>query len=363
MPVSMSGGSPASGGAYQPWVSVINQIKSIVIEDGVTGPLSIGAFEDCVNTTKITIGKGITEIRNYAFRSTAIISIVIPEQIASIEPNAFQGANRLETVYYNAANCANIGSILDYPPFHKTKTPALKTIVIGDAVTRIPAQIFSGANTVTSLTIGSGVTEIGEHAFADCTALTSIAIPDSVQTIKNFAFRNCNSATSITLGSDLSIVMPGAFSGSKITELTIPENVIRLAGGSFGNSTRLKTVHFNATALAQTDIESPFSDSQLLENMIFGDNVRQIPAAIAKDLTGLFSVTIGRRVNKFNGSDAFQGCLALEEVISNATRPPALDNSQFKGVDKSFVVVRVPEAAVDAYKAANNWKDFTIEAQ
>lgn len=357
MPISMSGGS------HQPWASVKNQIKSVVIEDGVTGTLSIGAFADCVNAAQITIGKGITEIRDQAFRGTAIASIVIPEQIASIGLDAFKGANRLETVYYNAANCSDMGAILDYPPFHKTKTPAIKTIVIGDTVTRIPAQIFSGANTVTSLTIGSGVTEIGGHAFADCTGLPSIAIPDSVQTIRNFAFRNCNSATSITLGRALSTVMPGAFSGSKITELTIPENIIRLAGGSFGDSTQLKTVYFNATAITQTDIESPFSGSQLLENMIFGDNVRQIPAAIAKDLTGLSSVTIGRRVNKFNGNYAFQGCLALEEVICNATRPPALSNGQFGGVDKSYVVVRVPEAAVNAYKAANNWKDFTIEAQ
>ena len=363
MPVSMSGGSPASGGAYQPWVSVLNSITSVVIEDGVTGTLSIGAFANCANVAQITIGKGITEIRDSVFQGTAITSIVIPEQIVSISLDTFRGANRLETVYFNAVNCGDMGAILDYPPFHQSKTPALKNIVIGDTVVRIPAQLFLGANTVTSLTIGSHVTEIGMHAFADCSGLTSIVIPDSVQTIRNFAFRNCSSATSIVLGSDLSVVMPGAFTGSKITELTIPENVTRLSGGCFGNSTRLKTVYFNATALTQTDVDSPFSDSQQLESIIFGDNVRQIPSAIAKNLTGLYSVTIGRRVNRFNGYYAFEGCLALEEVICNATRPPALDNSQFSGVDKSYVIVRVPASAVAAYQAANNWKDFTIEAQ
>jgi hypothetical protein len=213
------------------------------------------------------------------------------------------------------------------------------------------------------LTIEAGVTEIGERAFADCTGLTAIAIPDTVQNIKNFAFQNCASAASITLGSDLSGVMPGAFTGSKITELTIPQNVIRLSGGCFGNSTRLKTVYFNATALTITDVSSPFSGSQQMESIVFGDNVRQIPSAIAKGLSGLYSITIGRRVNQFNGYYAFEGCLALEEVIINAPRPPALDNSQFGGVDKSYVVVRVPASAVAAYKAANNWKDFQIEAQ
>jgi hypothetical protein len=363
MPTSMTGGSPTSGGAYKPWVAVANQIKSVVIEDGVSGPLSIGAFADCVNVTQVTIGKSITRIRNGAFRGTAITSIIIPEQIVDIELDGFNGANKLETIYFNAANCADMGAILDYPPFHRTKTPALKTIVIGSTVARIPAQLFSGANTITTLTIENGVTEIGMHAFANCTGLTGIAIPDSVVTIRNFAFENCSNATSITLGTDLATVMPGAFTGSKITELTIPENVIRLNEGCFANSTRLKTVYFNATACAQIGAGSPFSGSQLLESIIFGDNVRQIPPYIGAKLTGLYSITLGRRVNQFSGSYSFYGCLALEEVIINAPRPPRLDNSQFDGVDKSFVVLRVPAASVDAYKAANNWKDFTIEAQ
>ena len=300
MPTSMSGGSQQSGGAFQPWESVRNNITSVIIEDGVTGSLSIGAFAACSNLTQVTLGRGITELRGGAFRGTGITSIVIPEQIVRIELDAFTGANRLEKVYYNAVNCADMGAILDYPPFHGTKTPALQTIVIGDKVLRIPEQIFS----------------IGMEAF----------------------------------------------SGTRITELTIPQNVSRIRNASFGNSTRLKKVYFNSANCQNVDVDSPFSGCGILESIIFGDNVRQIPQYIAAGLNGLYTVTIGSRVNTI-GYAAFMSCVALEEVTNKVPRPLALvgdGNAIFNSVDTSFITLRVPSASLAAYKTANIWKDFQI---
>ncbi|MDR0447860.1 MAG: leucine-rich repeat domain-containing protein [Treponema sp.] len=357
MPVSLS-----AGAKLQPWEAVRNTITAVVIEDGVT-TLGLGAFAGCSNLTSINFGKGVTNIPNSVFRGTAITSIIIPEQIVKIENGAFEGVDKLETVYYNAVNCDDVMSALTGAPFALNKCPALKTVVIGDTVQRIPEAMFEEINSLTSLTIGKNVTVIGRNAFRSCPNLTSIVIPDSVQTVYYRAFGGCAGVTSITLGSNLNDIWGSAFAGTRITELTIPENVSKIRADSFANSTRLRKVNFNATSCENVDVESPFKGCGVLENIIFGDNVRQIPAFIARGLGALESITIGSRVNAI-GTSAFSDCIALEEIINKAARPVVFAGNGgrvFDKIDKSFCVLKVPSASVAAYKAANLWKDFKIE--
>jgi hypothetical protein len=141
MPVSVLGAD-----SNNPWFALKNRITSAVIEDGVT-TLSLGAFDGCTMLTSITIGKGITVIPNFIVRGTAITSIIIPEQIAKIEVDAFAGANKLDTVYFNAVNCDDFMEPYGAFPFPSTRCPALKTVVVGDTVKRIPDLTFSGATT------------------------------------------------------------------------------------------------------------------------------------------------------------------------------------------------------------------------
>ena len=68
-------------------------------------------------------------------------------------------------------------------------------------------------------------------------------------------------------------------------------------------------------------------------------------------------VTIGNSVTSI-GNSAFEGCSGLTSIESNATTPPTANDYTFKGVNKD-IPVYVPEGSVDAYKAAEVWKDFT----
>ena len=54
----------------------------------------------------------------------------------------------------------------------------------------------------------------------------------------------------------------------------------------------------------------------------------------------------------------FYGCDALKEITCLAVVPPACGNNVFRYLDTSKCKLLVPEGSIDAYKAAEVWKEF-----
>ena len=176
-----------------PWKEYIEEIKTVVIESGVT---SIGdyAFESYSALTSVTIPEGVTSIGDSTFYNCyALTSVTIPDSMTSIGWGAFY------------------------------RCPAITSMTIPDSVTSIGFAAFSGCTSLTSIevasdneyyssldgvlfnkdatelayfpsgragdyTIPNGVISIGNNAFAECEALTSVTIPNSVTSIGNCAF-------------------------------------------------------------------------------------------------------------------------------------------------------------------------------
>ena len=78
--------------------------------------------------------------------------------------------------------------------------------------------------------------------------------------------------------------------------------------------------------------------------------------------TGLKHVTIGNAVTEI-GLTAFSQCTALETFTCHTVTPPALVSYPFLMNNLAAVTLYVPAEAIEAYKAADTWKDFgTIAA-
>ena len=88
---------------------------------------------------------------------------------------------------------------------------SLASVKIGNGVTSIGDEAFSGCTSLTSVKIGNGVTSIGGYAFEGCTSLASITIPDSTTSIGYRAFLNCTSLTSITIPDSVTSIGNNAF--------------------------------------------------------------------------------------------------------------------------------------------------------
>ncbi len=81
------------------------------------------------------------------------------------------------------SNCSGLSYISsDYDGWGEIRD-SVKSIVIEDGITSIPAETFTLFNNLTTVTIGSGVKEIGNQAFIYNDALTKITIPTSVTSI------------------------------------------------------------------------------------------------------------------------------------------------------------------------------------
>ncbi|MBQ7495177.1 MAG: leucine-rich repeat protein, partial [Bacteroidaceae bacterium] len=84
-----------------------------------------------------------------------------------------------------------------------------------------------------------------------------------------------------------------------------------------------------------------------------------IPAWSFTYMTKLKELILPSCVQSIAG-DAFLYTSSIERLDIYATTPPTVDSKTFKSFNKENCLVRVPNEAVAAYKAATYWKDFTI---
>ena len=86
------------GYIYRPWEDWADEIKHIVIADGVTS-ISESAFLSCNNLETVTLGSGITKIGEYAFYyCESLTDIVLPDGLTEIGRCAFYGCESLTSV-------------------------------------------------------------------------------------------------------------------------------------------------------------------------------------------------------------------------------------------------------------------------
>ena len=269
-------------------------------------------------------------------------------------------------------------------------TGLIKSVIINNGVTSIGNGAFNGCSSLPNITIPDGVTRIGNNAFSRCTGLTSVTIPDSVKSIGWGAFRGCASLTSITIPDSVTSIGEGAFHGcTGLTSITIPDSVTSIGDNPFRGCTGLIkiTVSSGNTVYHSTDncliatktktLISGFKNSVIpsdgsvtsigwgafwgysaLTNIIIPDSVTSIGGYAFYSCTGLTSVTIPDSVTSI-GESAFIYCTGLTEIdFSACTNIPILGSSNAFSNTSSSLVIKVPSALLDEWKAATNWATY-----
>ena len=177
--------------------------------------------------TECIIGESVTTISSYAFKDcSGLKSLTIPSSVTSISVFTFNGCS-IENLTYNTNAIGNA---------FRGRT-SLKTVNIGDNVTRISSEAFSGCTGLTSITIPSNVTSISSDAFNNCDNLETLTYNTNAI---GSAFSGITSLRTINIGNNVTSIGDNAFKGcTELMTITIPNNVTSIGNNAFDGCTNV----------------------------------------------------------------------------------------------------------------------------
>jgi len=147
-------------------------------------------------------GKPVTKISKDAFYSKGLTSIVLPENLVSIEAGTS-----------DAANVGYLGAFADNN---------ITVLTIPSSVKYIGNHAFAN-NNISVLNIADGVETIGYRAFK-WNKLTTVNLPNSLVTLFDGSFGH-NQIQTINFGANLKYIGQAVFFDNKIASLTLPESL------------------------------------------------------------------------------------------------------------------------------------------
>ena len=353
-------------------VTIPNSVTSIGYDafDGCTGITSliynahVFAFMPSSYTGAYTIPNGIESIAGGAFNNCpGLTSVTIPNSVTRIDGSAFYSCPNLmsiEVAKNNPNYCSIDGVLYNKDITSLFKYPAAKAASyysIPNSVTYIGYGAFLEAGNLVSVDIPNNVTRIEDYAFRGCTSLTSIDIPNSVTYIGWYAFYGCTGLTSATIGNGVTIIEINTFYDcTSLASIEIPNGVLGIEDRAFYNCKSLTSIEIpnSVTGIGN----SAFYNCTSLTSIEIPNSIKYIGNSAFYNCTSLTTVTIGTGGEWFSiDYSAFYRCSGLTSVTCYASTPPVGSSIWYK-VDVSKIPLYVPAESVEAYKAADQWKDF-----
>lgn len=304
-------------------INYADELVNINMNEKAT-KIADNAFKSCSNLTNITYPDAIESIGDYAFNSTRITTLNIPQNVKSIGKNAFAG-------------CSSIKS----------------EIVIPEGITTINEYTFSGCSSIPSITIPEGVTEIGADAFYNCSSLTSIDIPSTVNKMGDYAFASCSKLSSIVVPDGVKEIPYRAFRYcSKLTSVKLPEGITTIGEGAFNNCSSLTEIDIPSTVTTLKG--DAFSNCSVLNNVELPSNLQTMEYSIFYSCRNLTSIKIPKSV-KTIGASVFRNCSNLSNVTIYS-KDAEFGNTVFGNNSKDLTVYGYADSTAETYASSNSVK-------
>lgn len=243
----------------------------------------------------LNIPTDVTKINSYTFTGcNSLNSITIHKNVTSIGRSAFAYCGGLTNITVEEGN-SNYDSRENCNAIIQKSTNALlvgcSKTVIPNNVTSIESDAFKGCERLESLTIPTNVISIGYEAFSDCNGITSLRIEDGTQKLEadNTGLSSCplttlhigrdvtfrsgdhsfspfsykKQLTSLTFGSGYTKIPPYTFWGcSSLKSLTFPSQITSIGYDAFYDCNEITVIHCLGTTPPQVvDWSLPFTDT------------------------------------------------------------------------------------------------------
>ena len=310
-----------------PWKFLGEQIKKVVVEDGVTS-IAARAFR-LPNVTEVSIPASVTSIGKLAFEACEKLNTVHWtgnwEDHASMAFNGFSRCSSLGNGYeltdwmpacfYVNADSDSIegtqftvdfdklnGRLQDETTYPRAMFRSVPKITSATLTSQLNNEYIFEYSGIQSVTIADDQTSIATAAFRGCEGLTSVVIPGNVTEIKLRAFGDSglknitfSGLTSPTFGTDV-------FENVKLDSLTLNENMsmaeaVKIIGeltreGAITNSTTItpaKFANFNAEDIVVDGAEGEAINRQsypLVKNLTINGAYKSAVGAFGNSVWG-----------------------------------------------------------------------------
>ncbi len=254
--------------------------------------------------------------------------IAVPVFAAETSGSCGSGVNWSYDAQSGTLSITGSGAVQNYETLTsipwKTYCPDIKTVEIGEGITRIGNYSLTWLEKVSSITLPSTLTEIGENALAWNTSLTSVALPAGLKKIDDEAFTGCYSLASIDIPASVDSLKSTAFTQcTALSAVNIaPDNATY---SSFDGVVYNKTANslvvyppnktgtdFTVPENIVTIEDSAFRDNPHIINVTIG-NVNEIKSRAFSGCENLYNVDI-KGVQTI-GDFAFYGCVSMVKII------------------------------------------------
>lgn len=298
------------------WHRYSDKIQHVIIDEGVTS-IGVWAFQLCDKLTSISIPSSVQSIDSEAFQyCSSLTSISITEGVRNIGDNVFSGCSSLTSVEISSSlssigrdvfvGCNSLTSI------HVSSENQTYSDIHGILFSKNRTELLCcPAGLTGEYEIPEGVDSIGISAFSGC-KLTSISIPSSVTIIKGKAFRGCKSLLYVNIPEGLLSIYDEAFSGcSSLKMIEIPSSVSYIGYEAFCDCSSMESLSLSEGVTIIR--EYAFSKCISLKNVTIPSSVSSINESTFMSCTSLTSITIPEGITSI-GQGAFWNCGNLTKI-------------------------------------------------
>ena len=341
--------------------------------------VTIGPYEKAVEDWVIPMANKRDCIPIAALQNkTSLHSLVLPNKLLEIGPNAFSGTSLkgtliipegTETVGGQAfSEIPSLNAQVVFPSTLRTiESGAFEnTTVRGELhfpikLRTIGGSCFSGTSISGNLNLPDSLEYLGNNAFYVCKGLRgSLIIPEKIKEIPWACFERCGFDGELILNENLEKIGYYAlqwcgFSGP----LVIPQSLTEInSGGLEGNN-------FSSLVIESSNLRI---GDRAFNSSIHG-GILEIPEGITSIGAGSFAGAQIESIHfpktlEYIGANAFSGSFYLTSIECDSDNPPQLGPEAFSDVPKDNFTVVVPAAYVDDYQSAPGWSEFKrIEAK
>lgn len=202
----------------------------------------------------------------------------------------------------------------------------------------------------------SNITRIGtlgnfySYPFSNCTKLTSVIFSATCESLGYYAFRNCTLLNTL-LPTSIKYLINGCMTNTAYShDLNLP-NLVDVPQSLMANGT---IEDYLDGWFSGTKIQNVVNLGQITRLSRNSENYRQ---GCFEGCSLLKRIVLPETLQAI-GCRTFYGCTALIYIKCLAVTPPTIQSSLWLDSTNSTFKIYVPDASVDAYKAANYWSTY-----